>query len=170
MRYDICKDPYLSKSFKVDFFSKFDQIDSMKKPTPTILISIILGSFFYIMIGWIIFDFILGPFTDAQTTQIIGFKKTTDFSYLFLYLSCFAYSALINFIFIHSKIESLNKSFSFSAIVGVLVACMTDFYWYASSNFYSSFTVIYLDIIGAAVTVGALGGFTFLLLNKSAKK
>jgi hypothetical protein len=57
----------------------------------------------------------------------------------------------------------------FSAILGVLIAVMTDFYWYASSNFYSNFIVIALDFFGAALSVGLTGGLIFVLLKKQNK-
>ena len=142
----------------------------MKKSTLAFLISSLLGSFFYMIIGWLVFDRLLGSYTESQTTQILGFKKTTDFSFLFLYLSCLAYSVLINFILSNSKITSLASAFLFSSAIGFLVACMTDFYWYASSNFYTNFSVVCLDILAAAITVGCLGGFNFLLINQLTKK
>ena len=129
----------------------------MTKSIPTLLLSCLIGSVFYLILGWIIFDVVLGAYTEENTTQLKGFKKTADFNFLFLYLSCLAYSFLINFILFHTTINSLVKAISFSAIVGVLVACMTDFFWYASSTFYSNFNV---------VSVGALGGLSFLLLRK----
>jgi len=138
----------------------------LKKSIPNLLLSCLLGSVFYLILGWLIFDVVLGAYTEENTTQLEGFKKTANFSFLFLYLSCLAYSLLINFIFYHTTINSLVKAISFSAIVGVLVACMTDFFWYASSTFYSNFTVVCLDLAGAALSVGALGGLSFLLLRK----
>jgi hypothetical protein len=131
-----------------------------------LLLSSLLGSFFYLILGWLIFDVVLGAYTEAHTTALEGFKKTTDFSMPFLYASCLAYSILINFILFHTNINSLVKAISFSAIVGVLVASMTDFFWYASSTFYSNFTVVCLDLAGAAVSVGALGGLSFMMLRK----
>ncbi len=138
----------------------------MTSSIPTLLLSCLIGSVFYLILGWIIFDVVLGAYTEENTTQLKGFKKTADFNFLFLYLSCLAYSFLINFILFHTTINSLVKAISFSAIVGVLVACMTDFFWYASSTFYSNFNVVCLDLAGAAVSVGALGGLSFLLLRK----
>jgi hypothetical protein len=52
----------------------------------------LIGSFFYLIVGFLVFDLAFGSYTEAHTTQIIGFKKTEDFSFLFLFLSCLAYS------------------------------------------------------------------------------
>ncbi len=138
----------------------------MKKSISILILSSLFGSFFYFLMGWLVFDFLLGSYTDAHTTQLSGFKKTTDFSFTFLYLSCLAYSVLINFILIHSTINSFIKAFSFSAVIGIFLAIMTDFFWYATSHFYSNFTVIFLDVFGAAISVGALGCLSFVFLRK----
>jgi hypothetical protein len=141
----------------------------MQKTILKLLMASLLGSICYLIIGWLIFDFLLGAYTEAHTTQIVGFKKEADFSLIWLYLSCLAYSSLLTFVLHHTSISSGKKSFFFSAILGVLVACMTDFYWLASSYFYSNLTVVLIDIIGAAVSVGLTGWIVFgLLKNKSA--
>ena len=138
----------------------------MKSSILKLTLATFIGSFFYLIAGFLVFDLAFGSYTEAHITQILGFKKTEDFSFLFLYLSCLAYSILINFLLHNSRITSLLKAFTFSAIVGVLVACMTDFFWYASSYFYSNFTVILLDIFGASITVGALGSLSYFIQNK----
>lgn len=131
-----------------------------------LLLSSLLGSIVYFIMGWFIFDFILGSYTDANTTQIVGFKKTSDFSFGWLYLSCLAYASLLTFILHHTTISNAKRSFLFSAILGVFIACMTDFFWLASSHFYSNFTVVLLDITGAAISVGLTGCFVFVLQQK----
>lgn len=138
----------------------------MLKTILKLLISSLLGCIFYLAIGWLIFDFILGAYSEAHTTQIPCFKKEADFSFNWLYLSCLAYSSLLTFMLHHTSISSANKSFFFSAVLGVFVACMTDFYWLASSHFYHNLTVVFLDNIGAAVSVGSLGLVTCLMLKK----
>jgi hypothetical protein len=148
------------------FLFRFVVIRVMTKSISTLLLSCLLGSFFYLILGWLVFDIVVGAYTEAHTTALEGFKKTTDFSMPFLYASCLAYSLLINFVLFHTTITSIIKAISFSAIVGVLVGCMTDFFWYASSTFYSNFTVVCLDLAGAAVSVGALGGLSFVMLRK----
>lgn len=138
----------------------------MKSPLIKLLLSAILGSIFYLVIGWLIFDFVLGTYTEAHTTHLVGFKKGADYSLSWLYLSCLAYSSLLTFVLHHTSISSATNSFFFSAILGLLIACMTDFYWLASSHYYSNLMVVLMDIIGAALSVGNLGLFTFIVLKK----
>jgi hypothetical protein len=113
----------------------------------------------YLTVGWLVFVWLLGPFIAAHTVNLPGFyKDQTSSSFLFLYLSCLAYATLINFIqHIRGNVVSHPMAFVESAIIGMLIACMTDFYWYATSNFYHSFWVVLADIGGAAISVGVLG-------------
>ena len=126
----------------------------------------LVGSVVYLLLGYLIFDVMLGSYTEAHTTQLIGFKKTTNFSFAWLYASCLAYSFLLTFFLQRSKPKNSINAILYSAIVGVLIACMTDFFWLASSNFYSNLTVVILDIMGAAGSVGITGWLLYLLIQK----
>lgn len=123
----------------------------------------IIGTFAYFLIGWLVFDLLIGNYTEANTTQIPGFKKSEEeFSMLFLVISCAAYASLMSILFVYwLDIKSLLQSYGFGAILGILIAIMTDTYWYASSNFYSNGIVVLLDIIAAGFTVG----FMALVVN-----
>lgn len=124
-----------------------------------IIIISFIGSIIYFAFGWLVFDLLLGEYTNNHTTNIQGFKKSEeDFSILFLYISCLAYSILITYILIPlTKTQSLLKVFIKASVIGILVAVMTDSYWYASSNFYNNILVVFIDIFAAAITVGVLG-------------
>jgi hypothetical protein len=128
----------------------------MKTKIGRFIIATFIGTLGYYAIGWFVFDFILGDYTNLHTSQLLGFKKSSDqISLVLLVLSCGAYAALISFIFVFlAEIKSPTKSFAIGAIIGILVAIMTDTYWYATSNFYSNVTVVMLDILAAGVTVG----------------
>ncbi|MGZ3865839.1 MAG: hypothetical protein ACXVOH_04095 [Bacteroidia bacterium] len=119
----------------------------------------LVGSIIYLVFGWFVFDLILGKYTEANTTHIEGFKKNQEeYSFLFLYISCLAYAALITYVLIFiSKTQTLYEGFLRASAIGVLVAIMTDTFWYGSSNFYNNIWVMFSDILGAAISVGVLG-------------
>ena len=131
------------------------------------LTATIVGTIVYLIVGWIVFDFILGDYTNLHTTQLVGFKKEPENSSLtLLIVSCAAYAALMSFILVYLlNIETLFKALLIGAFTGILIAIMTDSYWYATSNFYSNVIVILLDIIGAGISVGVMG-FSIALINK----
>jgi len=139
----------------------------MKSSVTSFILASFIGSFFYLIFGWFIFDFVLGSYTEAHTIQLVGFKKTNDFNFMFLILSCLAYSILISTVLINVKITSSLKAFLFCSLLGVLIGCMADFYWYASSHFYSNLIVVILDLFGAAISVGSLGLVNHFILRNS---
>lgn len=132
-----------------------------------IIISL-LGSIIYFVFGWLVFDLLLGEYTNTNTTSIKGFKKSEEeYSILFLYISCLAYSLLVNYILLFlAKTQSLLQGFLRASAIGVLVAIMTDTYWYGSSHIYNNIMVMFVDILAAAITVGALGLSVVWLNNK----
>lgn len=132
-----------------------------------IFITIVIGTIAYYLFGWLVFDFILGNYTNLNTTQLAGFKKTEEqFSMLLLIVSCTAYACLLSFILVYLlNIKQLIKAFMIGSTVGILVAIMTDSYWFATSHFYSNYTVMFLDILAAGISVGVLG-LVIALTNK----
>lgn len=126
-----------------------------------------IGTIAYYLFGWLVFDFILGNYTNLNTTQLAGFKKTEEqFSMLLLIVSCTAYACLLSFILVYLlNIKQLIKAFMIGSTVGILVAIMTDSYWFATSHFYSNYTVMFLDILAAGISVGVLG-LVIALTNK----
>lgn len=124
-----------------------------------LIITAIVGTIAYFAFGWFVFDFILGNYTDLHTTQLNGFKKTGEQSSLaLLIVSCGAYAALLSFILVYLlNCKDLLRAFLIASITGVLVAIMTDTYWYSTSNFYSNSMVVIFDILAAGITVGFMG-------------
>ena len=133
-----------------------------------VIILIIIGTSVYLAFGWFVFDFLLGAYTDNNTTHLSGFKKTADqFITPYLVLSCAAYSALLVFVLVYlTAIRSVIKGTITAAIIGILVAIMADAYWLASSNFYNNIYVAVADVIGAAASVGFTGFVITVLSNK----
>lgn len=123
-----------------------------------LLICTLVGTAIYFVFGWFVFEFLLGNYTSLNTTQLEGFKKSPEqSSLLFLIVSCAAYALLISFILVYLQdIKKLAKAFFFGSIIGVLVAVMADTYWYATTNFYSNFSVVVFDILAAGVSVGTM--------------
>jgi hypothetical protein len=134
----------------------------------------LIGTIVYFVVGWIVFEFMLGSYTNANTTQIVGFKKNEqESSIVLIILSCTAYAMLLSSLILYWIKTPLNfkEGFKLGAIIGILVATMTDTYWYGTSNFYNNATPMILDIISASITVGIMGGaISLVLLNFKTNK
>ena len=124
-----------------------------------ILIPAFAGAIVYFLVGWLVFEGLLGNFMNANTTQIVGFKKTdAEASMLLIFVSCAAYALLLALFFGQwAKVETLQDAFIISATIGMLVATMTNTYWYATSHFFNGFVPILADIAAAGFTVGIMG-------------
>jgi hypothetical protein len=125
-----------------------------------ILLSALSGTIVYFLIGWIIFEGLLGKYMSANTTQISGFKKSEEeSSMLMLVVSCAAYALLLAIIMGHwTQINTFKEGAKMGAVVGILVATMTNSYWFSTSHFFNSLTPILADIMAAGLTVGIMGG------------
>lgn len=133
-----------------------------------LIILIVIGAIAYFVFGWFVFDYVLGAYTERNTTQIAGFKKTAEeFNMPYLILSCTAYSALIVFVLVYlTNTRNIVKGTVSAAIIGILVAVMADSYWLASSNFYNNVYVALSDVVAAAISVGFLGLTVTFASNK----
>ncbi len=133
-----------------------------------VIIGTFTGTVVYFVVGWFIFEFILGSYNNANTTQIVGFKKDEqESSLLMLIVSCTAYAMLLSSLMVYwiSTLLSFKQGLKLGAIVGILVATMTDTYWYGTSHFYNNATPMILDILAATITVGIMGGAISLVLS-----
>lgn len=125
-----------------------------------ILLATLVGTVVYFLFGWLVFEGFLGKYMSAHTTQITGFKKTeAESSMLMLIVSCAAYALLLAILMGQwAQVSTFREGLKIGAITGVLVATMTNSYWYSSSHFFDGFQPMLADIAAAGLTVEAMGG------------
>lgn len=125
-----------------------------------ILLATLLGTIVYFLFGWLVFEGLLGKYMSANTIQIAGFKKTeAESSMLMLVVSCAAYALLLAILMGQwTQVSTFREGLKIGAITGILVATMTNFYWYSSSHFFNGFQPVLADIAAAGLTVGVMGG------------
>lgn len=136
-----------------------------------IAIATLVGTISYFLFGWLVFEALLGGFMAEHTTALIGFRKAEgEASMLALLLSCVAYALLLSVVFARwAPVTSFRTGLLRGAVVGTLVACMTDLYWYATSHFFNNLVPVAVDVLAAALTVGAMGGAIGWCLGATAK-
>jgi hypothetical protein len=125
-----------------------------------ILLATLVGTIVYFGIGWLVFEGLLGNYMSANTTQIAGFKKSDEeSSMLMLIVSCGAYALLLAIIMGQfANINTFKDGAILGATVGVLVAIMTNSYWYSTTHFFNNLSPLLADVAAAGVTVGIMGG------------
>lgn len=133
-----------------------------------VLAAALAGCAVYFLAGWLVFEGLLGNYMNAQTTQIPGFKKSEEqASMLMIFFSCAAYALLLAMILGQwSQVGTFREGAIIGATVGVLVAMMTNFYWFGTSNFFNSLAPVFADVAAAGLTVGLMGGVIGWVLGK----
>jgi hypothetical protein len=133
-----------------------------------IALAALVGTIVYFGIGWLVFEGLLGKYMSANTTQIVGFKKSEEeSSMLMLIVSCAAYALLLAVVMGNwTQVNTFKEGAILGATVGILVATMTNSYWYSTSHFFNGFAPILADIAAAGVTVGIMGGAIAWILGK----
>ena len=129
-------------------------------PLLRIALAALLGTISYFIIGWLVFEGLLGKYMAAHTTKLVGFQKEgEDASLWLLLLSCMAYALLLAVLFERwAQVSTFKDGLLLGALIGILVAIMTDLYWYSTSHFYDSLLPVAADVLAAGLTVGAMGG------------
>ena len=132
-----------------------------------IVVSSLLGTVVYFALGWLVFEFLLGNYMENNTTQVPGFKKTSEeFSLFMMILSCASYSVLLSVILgWWGNISKFEHGFVTGSITGILIAIMADSYWYSTSHFFNSIYPLLVDVVAAGVTVGLTGGVIAMILG-----
>jgi hypothetical protein len=125
-----------------------------------ILLASLVGTIVYFGIGWLVFEGLLGKYMSANTIQIAGFKKSEEeSSMLMLIVSCAAYALLLAIIMGNwAHVSTVKEGVVLGATVGVLVAIMTNSYWYSTSHFFNNLSPLLVDVAAAGLTVGIMGG------------
>jgi hypothetical protein len=133
-----------------------------------IVLAALVGTIVYFGICWLVFEGLLGKYMSANTTQIVGFKKSEEeSSMLMLIVSCAAYALLLAVVMGNwTQVNTFKEGAILGATVGILVATMTNSYWYSTSHFFNGFAPILADIAAAGVTVGIMGGAIAWILGK----
>lgn len=127
-----------------------------------------VGTATYFVVGWFVFEVLLGPFMSSRTKSIDGFLKSPEESSTFMLLvSCASYALLLAILMSknYTNIMIFQDGVYLGAIVGILVAVMTNSYWYATSHFFIDLTPVLADTAAAGVTVGLMGGVIALALG-----
>ena len=125
-----------------------------------ILLAALVGTIVYFGIGWLVFEGLLGKYMSANTTQIVGFKKSEEeSSMLMLIVSCAAYALLLAVVMGNwTQVNTFKEGAILGATVGIFVAVMTNSYWYSTSHFFNNLSPLLVDVAAAGLTVGIMGG------------
>ena len=122
-----------------------------------IILSAIVGSIIYFLLGWLIYGFLLMDFFIENTKQYDGLMYEMP-NLLLVFLANLSLSYLVAFIFQKwAGIKTLSKGFSAGFFIGLLFSISVDLMFYASLDLYTP-TAVVVDIIANSVIVALVGG------------
>lgn len=133
-----------------------------------VIAAAVVGTVVYFLFGWLVFEVLLGPFMKARTTSIDGFLKSPEeSSMLMLLVSCASYALLLAILMSKDYLDIRNfpGGVDIGATVGILVAIMTNSYWFATTHFFNNLAPVLADVAAAGLTVGVMGGVVGVTLD-----
>lgn len=111
--------------------------------TKKILLSGIVGTIVYYLLGWLVYGFILPE------------KSTGEESMLFIFLGCLFYAFLIAYVFCKlAQLTSFKTGFTAGLVMGILYAMV----WYFFMNWEFKPMAIIEEIIVGGLMTAVLGG------------
>ena len=111
--------------------------------TKKILLSGIVGTIVYYLLGWLVYGFILPE------------KSTGEESMLFIFLGCLFYPFLIAYVFCKlAQLTSFKTGFTAGLVMGILYAMV----WYFFVNWEFKPMAIIEEIIVGGLMTAVLGG------------
>ena len=111
--------------------------------TKKILLSGIVGTIVYYLLGWLVYGFILPE------------KSTGEESMLFIFLGCLFYAFLIAYVFCKlAQLTSFKTGFTAGLVMGILYAMV----WYFFMNWEFKPIALIEEIIIGGLMTAVLGG------------
>lgn len=122
-----------------------------------IILSAIVGSIFYFLLGWLIYGFLLMDFFAENTKQYEGLMYEMP-NLLLYFLANLSLSYLLAFIFQKwAGIKTISRGFSAGFLIGLFLSISIDLMNYASMDLYTP-TLLVVDIIANSVIIALVGG------------
>ena len=121
-----------------------------------ILIAGLIGGVFALLVGWLIFGFLL---TDFQPITLEGFSRgESEMVWWAMILSNLIWGIFIAYFFVQSgKVHSWMDGLKEGAIITFLIIGSMDIGFYAMSHLFSSVSIMILDIVVNTVFGGLIG-------------
>jgi hypothetical protein len=94
-----------------------------------VIAAAVVGTATYFVVGWFVFEVLLGQFMSSRTKSIEGFSPEESSTFMPL-VSCASYALLIAILMSknYTNIANFQDGAHLGAIVGILVAIMTNSY------------------------------------------
>ena len=122
-----------------------------------VLVGGLIGAVASFFLGFLIYAIVLDPMLSEHTMSGV-MRADEEMSWAFLILGNLAYGFLVAYILDKANAASFSSGATIGAVVGLLSSLASGFISYAVSNWYTSMTGPFIDVVGAVVMFALVGG------------
>lgn len=133
------------------------------------IVAVIVGAIASFLLGWVIWGILLMDYFQANTIQYEGLMYPEPKLWA-IFIGNLAASAMLGWI-----LEKTNtRGFAGGMITGLIIFTLNsisiDFMFYSMMNWFSSATVMVVDIVVSSLFGGVIGGIMGLMMGRGAEK
>jgi hypothetical protein len=122
-----------------------------------LLLGAIVGGLVAFLLGWLIFGMVLMSYYEAHSITYEGMMKESP-NPVGLFIANLAYGAVLAIVMHWSKMVGMMKGAVIGAVLGGLITCSYDLFFFSMMNWYKDITVVIVDIIVNIVFGAVIGG------------
>ena len=122
-----------------------------------VLVGGLIGGVVFFLLGWLTYGMALRTMMTENTMPGIG-RADEEMNLAFLVIGHLAFGFLMAYLLNKANSHSFASGATIGAVIGFLFSVAFDFIMYATTNYYTTMTGIFVDIIVSTVLVALVGG------------
>jgi hypothetical protein len=122
-----------------------------------VLVGGLIGGVVFFLLGWLVYGMALTTMMTENTMAGIN-RPMEEMQWAFLIIGHFAFGFLMAYILDKSNVYSFGSGATMGAVIGFLFALAFDFIMYATTNYYTTMSFVFIDIIVATVMSAIVAG------------
>ena len=122
-----------------------------------VLVGGLIGGVVFFLLGWLVYGIALRDMMTENTMQGLN-RADEEMQWAFLVIGHLAFGFLMAYLLDKANSHSFASGATIGAVTGFLFALAFNFILYATSNYFTTMTGVFVDIIVSAVIVAITGG------------
>lgn len=122
-----------------------------------VLVGGFIGGIVFFLLGWLTYGMALRTMMEENTMQGLG-RTDDEMQWAFLVIGHLAFGFLMAYLLDKANSHSFASGATIGAVTGFLFALAFDFIMYATSNYFTNMTWVFVDIIVSTVIVAIISG------------
>lgn len=122
-----------------------------------VLVGGLIGGVVFFLLGWLTYGMALRTMMAENTMAGVG-RADEEMNLAMLVIGHLAFGFLMAYLLDKANSYSFASGATMGAVIGFLFSLAFDFIMYATTNYYTTMTGIFVDIIVSTVIVAIVGG------------